>query len=87
MPNKLIDLTGKTFGLYTVEARVRFDSHLGTMWRCRCQCGHTRVVSRTNLKQRGLLRAKTCRCAEPDRGGRPRKRKSLPRVLPKEVVL
>lgn len=44
MPAKLVDLTGKTFGRWTV---LFYDEH--RHWRCRCECGTVKNVHRANL--------------------------------------
>lgn len=53
------DLTGMTFGDYTVIRRATKDetNKRGTYWLCRCSCGKEKYVGASNLK-RGV--AKSC---------------------------
>lgn len=53
------DLTGMTFGDYTVIRRATKDeiNKRGTYWLCRCSCGNERYVEAANLKK-GL--SKSC---------------------------
>ena len=53
------DLTGMTFGDYTVIRRATKDeiNKRGTYWLCRCSCGNERYVMASNLK---TGRAKSC---------------------------
>ena len=46
---KLVDLSGRTFGLLTVLQRVEDRKPGRPMWLCQCECGNTVVVSSTNL--------------------------------------
>lgn len=68
-PRVLIDITGKRFGKLTVIECVGQDPLRHTMWLCQCDCGNTRVVSRTNLMSHntqscGCVRKKAS-CSEP----------------------
>lgn len=57
---KLVDLSGRTFGLLTVLRRVEDRKPGRPMWLCQCECGNTVVVSSTNLlKENGT---KSCGC-------------------------
>lgn len=60
---KLIDLTGKTFGLLTVENRaedrVGKSNRQFVMWNCKCICGNKKVVS-SNCLRSGKV--KSCGC-------------------------
>lgn len=38
MPRKLIDLTGKTFGMWTVLGHSHIDDNKAHYWLCRCSC-------------------------------------------------
>jgi len=59
---RLIDLTGRKFGRWTVIERAH--TRLGTVrWLCHCECGEQWTVSATSLMQ-GT--SKSCGCA---RGG------------------
>ena len=60
--SKLIDLTGRRFGRWTVIERASSkvtDKSTMTMWLCRCDCGNMKVVSGINLKQDS---SKSCGC-------------------------
>jgi len=51
----LIDLTGQTFGRWTVLHRCLNRSYPGrcrTYWRCRCVCGTEKEVSGSNLRNK-----------------------------------
>ena len=57
---KLVDLSGRTFGLLTVLQRVEDRKPGRPMWLCQCECGKTVIVSSTNLlKENGT---KSCGC-------------------------
>lgn len=56
---KLIDLTGKTFGLLTAVQRAGRDSTGKTTWVVKCACGGTSEVVGLNLKH-GVT--KSCGC-------------------------
>lgn len=43
------DLTGKTFGRWTVIGFAEMSAHRESRWKCRCECGTERVVWRTAL--------------------------------------
>lgn len=63
---KANDMTGRQFSMLTVEERAERPEgkeYGGSWWRCRCECGNTLVVARTNLvsghvKSCGCLRSK-----------------------------
>lgn len=48
--NTFQDLTGNRYGKLTVLERVKTDKR-GTMWKCKCDCGNTTIVSSMNLKR------------------------------------
>lgn len=57
---KLVDLTGRTFGMLRVIKRVKDLKPGRPMWLCRCECGNTTKVSSTALtKSNGT---KSCGC-------------------------
>ena len=46
------DLTGKTFGkLIVLNRDPSAEKNKGSMWKCRCDCGKTKVVRGTSLTQ------------------------------------
>lgn len=52
------DMTGKSFGLFTVERRAENDAHGNARWHCRCAgCGQTHIMTGTVLRARPR---KTC---------------------------
>jgi hypothetical protein len=51
MPGKLIDLTGKHFGRYTVVRRETRAATKHPHWLCRCSCGNTRIVNGAALRK------------------------------------
>lgn len=57
------DLTGKTFGYWTVlryvETKRRADS-MTTYWECKCQCGTIRTIPRTALIRKNKPRSCGC---------------------------
>ncbi len=58
MPQRLIDLMGKTFGRLTVVRRV--ENQKGqTRWLCECSCGNTKEVAGGNLRDG---RTQSCGC-------------------------
>lgn len=55
-----IDLTGERFGMLVVQRRVHGNGSDGSArWKCRCDCGNTRIVSSYNLKRGATL---SCGC-------------------------
>ena len=66
MPKPVIDLTGKTFGKWTVTGEAGRRPYNGeTAWRCKCTCGRYGIVASADLrlgKSRGCLR-----CSYPRR--------------------
>lgn len=49
MSFNLPDLTGQTFGLWSVIATAESDKHSRKRYLCRCTCGKERIVSADNL--------------------------------------
>lgn len=60
---KLHDLTGETFGRWTVVGRAESSRTGVTRWLCRCQCGTMRPVFASNLR-RSLTVSCGCHIAE-----------------------
>jgi len=56
---RLIDLTGKRIGLWTVIKHVGQDANGNTQWLCRCACGKRRKVDGYSLRH-GT--SKSCGC-------------------------
>lgn len=62
--NKLIDITGKRFGLLTVINKTDSfytDDKVHTIWVCRCDCGQIKKAKSANLRKNGV---KTCGATE-----------------------
>lgn len=53
------DLTGQTYGRWTVLERAESLNNKDTCWLCRCQCGNEKIVFGKNLKNG---RSKSCGC-------------------------
>ena len=62
MNNKLIDLTGKRFGYWTVLKRAQ-NKGKRVFWLCRCVCGNVKIVQGTSLKN-GV--SKSCGCKKSE---------------------
>lgn len=62
MNNKLIDLTGKRFGYWTVLKRAP-NKGKRVFWLCRCVCGNVKIVQGTSLKN-GV--SKSCGCKKSE---------------------
>lgn len=56
---KLIDLTGQTFGLWTVKRRIKIEGRKDTIWECECRCGQIKHVSASHLTR---SKSKSCGC-------------------------
>ncbi len=54
---KAVDLTGKTFGEWTVLGRAKNRGKL-LYWTCKCTCGEVKEVQGSSLKRGG---SKSCR--------------------------
>jgi len=63
MGKKIIDLTGKKFGRWTVIERVEHDKKEQTKWKCICECGNEKIIYGTSLKQGTSL---SCRCLQKE---------------------
>lgn len=55
------DLTGQTFGHYTVIREVEKTAKGSRSWLCSCKCGKEIVVFQSNLSRRPDQMCKTCR--------------------------
>lgn len=49
MPAHRIDMTGQRFGKWVVIRPAYYHEKYGWYWECRCDCGRTKNVLRTNL--------------------------------------
>ena len=43
------DITGQQFGMLTVMKRAGTNKHRKALWKCKCDCGRTTVVSSVDL--------------------------------------
>lgn len=59
MLDKIIDLTGFSFGRWTVIERVENDEYGKRLWLCRCDCGVEKIIHGTSLKNGDT---KSCGC-------------------------
>lgn len=59
--SQALTLVGQVFTRLTVIEREGSDKHGNAMWRCRCECGKEKVVSRPALRQG---RVKSCGCLQ-----------------------
>jgi hypothetical protein len=59
----LIDLSGRTFGTWTVLQKAGPSTNGKTLWRCRCSCGAEREVIGRSLTNG---RSKSCGCKAED---------------------
>lgn len=62
MQQNTIDLTGMTFGKWTVlrYATRAGDNHSGAMWLCRCACKNETVVRGANLRRGSSTQCRNC---------------------------
>lgn len=58
----LLDITGQCFGCWTVESHVGCRDGSTTLWRCVCECGNKKVISRSSLISG---KSKSCGCRRP----------------------
>ena len=58
----LIDLSGQTFGRWTVLSRAQNSKAGQTRWYCRCSCGNERMIQAASLKR--LDGIGSCGCAK-----------------------
>jgi hypothetical protein len=61
-----VDHTGQRFGRLVIEEYAGRDSHRGSIYRCRCDCGKATEV-RLNALKRGWIRSCGCLKIEHDR--------------------
>lgn len=57
--SKVIDITGKQFGQWTVIERAGRDAS-GSLWLCQCSCGRTFVRQRAGLVSGNSTRCRNC---------------------------
>lgn len=67
--NRFIDITGKTFGRWTVIGLHSSGTGLPTMWLCRCQCGAKKLLQQNALRNG---RSRSCRRCAMRRHGKTR---------------
>ncbi len=58
---RAIDLTGRTFGRWTVISRAENSHGDATRWACRCECGNERTVLGAYLRRR---QSRSCGCLQ-----------------------
>ena len=59
MAGKTVNIQGQRFERWLVLERAASDKYGNAYWKCRCDCGNTKIVSGTNLR-RGIT--KSCGC-------------------------
>lgn len=61
--SKVIDLTNRRFGRWTVISRAQNNSRGESMWNCLCDCGNTKVVQGYALRKGKSL---SCGCLQKE---------------------
>lgn len=64
MPRKAMDLSGQTFGSWTVVRRGEANSNRELKWLCRCVCGNESQVVGSYLRAGKSTRCKLCSLAD-----------------------
>lgn len=54
-----MDLTGQTYGRWTVLKEALKNPHGGRQWKCRCTCGREKIINHGNLRGG---KSKSCGC-------------------------
>lgn len=63
MRRKLIDLTNKKFGRWTVIKKAGYNKWRDSLWLCRCDCGIEKIIQKRCLKSGG---SKSCGCLKKE---------------------
>lgn len=63
-PMRCIDITGQRFGRWTVIGRTFIPGRSGTLWKCKCDCGHIKEDVNSYILRSG--RTKSCGCYHKD---------------------
>lgn len=63
--SKMIDETGKRYGMLTVIGRGPNDKNGKAQWYCKCDCGNTILSRGTDLRRNKVL---TCGCTSYEKG-------------------
>ncbi len=66
--SRIIDLTGQRFGLLVVQERGPNSATGGIRWHCLCDCGNTRLIQPSNLRNQI-----SCGCEYTQRRGASRR--------------
>ena len=72
--SKFIDLTGEKFGRLTVIEKVENSDKGKIKWKCRCDCGNTKIVAANHLRDGNT---KSCGCLFKERVEEANNRKSI----------
>lgn len=59
MARKIKDITNKKYGRLTVEGLDHINEKGASYWKCRCECGTTKIIAKSNLISGGN---KSCGC-------------------------
>ena len=65
MGRKRIDITGKRFSYLVVQEYVGVDKRSNPLWLCKCDCGNTKIVRGSKLKEGEI---KSCGCMHHKHG-------------------
>jgi len=81
------EFVGKTIGKLTILERVRKPDEKKShtpYWLCKCECGNTKIVSSSTLKNKTIIAS--CGCVKRKRGSgvKPRKPKKLKKIITNE---
>lgn len=63
--SSLIDLTGKKFGMLTVDSINRDYNKKAIYWNCTCDCGNKKIILGQHLKQGNII---SCGCFKQSKG-------------------
>ena len=67
--SKVVDLTGKRFGKWSVIYRAENNKKGAAMWHCKCDCGYERDVLGTNLRLGRTNGCMRCMCGHTKQSG------------------
>jgi NUMOD3 motif len=61
---RIVDLTGRRFGRWTVVERAQNNKHGQCCWVCECECGTAAAIAGSNLRRGGSL---SCGCLQREK--------------------
>lgn len=71
---KIIDITGQKFGELVVLGFKGLARNRSSLWNCKCSCGNTTVIARSNLIQKKI---RSCGCIRKKQVGALNKKHGL----------